>query len=236
MYGLPGPQQKLAEVREMLLGARQHYSASFLDRDTGDINVYEALRYLFEAFLEWSPTQVRDCLSIDIIRLFKMEPLINRLPCPPELDRNRDFEYVAWYLYPETVNCTKKDLAIKVYHRLIKGEITRFPKGYFDGTIQSWFRARCAFQCMLIEYMPPFPSLEALYAYFTGSKGREAIRKYKLLVPLRELYDSPLDYLHDSLSSQQRSEELYQKYKAIQQKYSRKYKITEDDGGECDEE
>lgn len=217
MYGLPGPQQKLSEVQEILLNKRQHYSASFLDRDTGDINIYEALRYLFEAFLEWNPIQVRDCLSYEIIKLLKMEPLVNRIPCPPELDRNRDFEFVAWYLYPETINCTKKDLAIKVYHRLIRGEISRFPKGYFDGTVQAWFRARCTFQCMLIEYLPPFPSMEAMYAFFAGAAGREAIRKYKLLVPLRELYDSPLDYLHDSLSSQQKDEKLYQKYKRPQQ-------------------
>lgn len=32
MYGLLGPQQKLSEVQEMLLGKRQHYSAAFLDR------------------------------------------------------------------------------------------------------------------------------------------------------------------------------------------------------------
>lgn len=43
MYGLLSPQQRLSEVQEMLLSKRQHYSASFLDRDTGDINVYEAL-------------------------------------------------------------------------------------------------------------------------------------------------------------------------------------------------
>ena len=39
MYGLLGPQQKLSEVQEMLLGKRQHYSAAFLDRITGDINI-----------------------------------------------------------------------------------------------------------------------------------------------------------------------------------------------------
>lgn len=84
---------------------------------------------------------------------------------------------------------------------------------------------------MLIEYMPPFSSLEAMYAYFASPKGREAIREYKLLVPLRELYESPLDYLHDSLSSQQKSEELYEKYKRIQQKR----KKTGKEGGDEDE-
>ena len=216
----------------MLLSKRQHYSASFLDRDTGDINVYEALRYLFEAYLEWTPIQVRDCLTPEIIHLLKMEPLISRVPCPPELDRTRDFEFVAWYLYPETINCTKKDLAIKVYHRLNRGEISRFPKGYFDGTIEAWFRARCTFQCMLIEYLPPFSSIEELYSYFAGPKGREAIRKYKLLVPLRELYDTPLDYLHDSLSTQQKNESLYQKYKQLQQKSRRSKSNTGDDSDE----
>ena len=66
-----------------------------------------------------------------------------------------------------------------------------------------------------------------LYSYFAGPKGREAVRKYKLLVPLRELYDSPLDYLHDSLSSQQKDETLYLKFK--QQQSTRRKTDAEDD-------
>lgn len=216
--------KKLTEVQEILLNKRQHYSANFLDRQTGDANIYEALRYIFEGYLDWSPIQVRDCLTMDVVKIMKMEPLINRIPCPPELDRTRDLEYVAWHLYPETKNCNHRDLAIKVYHRLINGEISRFPKGYFDGTIKGWFRARCAFQCMLIEFMPPFENLDSLYAYFASAKGRDAIKKYKLLVPLRELYENPLDYLHDSLPPSQKDDELYKKYQNVLRKKSRNKK------------
>lgn len=218
MQSLLSPLENLHEVREMLLGQRQHYSANFLNKETGDVNAYEALRYIFEEFLKWTPYQVRDCLTLEIVKLMKMESLINRVPCPPELDRNRDFEYVAWFLYPKTKNCNQKDLSIRVYRRLIDGEIVRFPKGYFDGTKRGWFRAQCTFQYMLIEYFPPFEDLESLYRFFAGPEGRKAIQRYKLTVPLQELYETPLDYLHDSLSPIQKSEALYRKYKLIMQK------------------
>ena len=55
MYGLLGPQQKLSEVQERVMRKRQHDSAAFLDRITGDINIYEARRYIFESYLEWTP-------------------------------------------------------------------------------------------------------------------------------------------------------------------------------------
>lgn len=225
MQPLFNPLENLHEVREMLLGQRQHYSANFLNRETGNINAYEALKYIFEAFLCWDPYQVRDCLTTEIVKLMKMESLINRIPCPPELDRSRDLEFVAWYLYPQTKNCNQRDLSIKVYRRLIDGEIVRFPKGYFDGTKRGWFRAQCTLQYMLIEYFPPFENLESLYKFFAGPEGRKAIQKYKLTVPLQELYETPLDYLHDSLSPTQRSESLYRKYKAILQKNTRKRKV-----------
>ena len=232
MFGLIDPQYKLIEVEEILLNKRQHYSASFLDKDTGHINVYEALRYIFEGFLKWPPIQVRDCLNAKVIHLMKMEPLVNRVPCPPELDRSRDFEYVAWHLYPETVNCNAKDLAIKVYHRLLNGEISRFPKGYFDGGPKGWFRARATFQSMLIEFFH-FTSLEEMYAFFAGPEGRVAIKQYKLSVPLYELYETPLDYLHDALSSKQKCEELYQKYKKIvDANYRRRKNLYEGDFNE----
>lgn len=223
MFGLANSQYQLIEVEEMLLGKRQHFSTNFLDKETGHINVDRALRYIFEGFLEWTPIQVRDLLNAKVIHLMKMESLVNRIPCPLELDRSRDFEYVAWHLYPETVNCNAKDLALKVYHRLLNGEISRFPKGYFDGGPKGWFHARAAFQSMLIEFFQ-FTSLEEVYALFAGSEGRTAIKKYKLSVPLYELYETPLDYLHDALSSKQKSEELYQKYKKIVEANSRKYK------------
>lgn len=233
MFGSITAIRKLTECEEILLGKRQHYSANFLDKDTGDANIYEALRYIFEGFLHWSPIQVRDCLNKDIVQLMKMEPLINRVPCPPELDRTRDYEYVAWYLYPETVNCNSRDLAVKVYSRILSGEISRFPKGYFDCGFKGWFRARAAFRYMLTEFMPTFESIEAVYAYFSTPQAKDVLRKYKLTVPLRELYGSPLDYLHDSLCTAQKSEELYQKYNAIIE--SRK-KHRQDNGGDYEKE
>lgn len=174
MISITSAQNKLFEVDEILLGKRQHYSANFLDKTNGDINVYEALRYIFESYLEWSPTQVRDLLNMDIIHLMRMEAFINRVPCPPELERSRDFEYVAWFLYPETRNCNDRDLVVKVYQRLLAGEISRFPKGFFDGTYRGWFRARVAFQHMLIEFLQ-FQDLDELYSFFASPDGKAAM-------------------------------------------------------------
>ena len=65
---------------------------------------------------------------------------------------------------------------------------------------------------MIKRYMT-FDSLESMYAFFANEReARSILNRYRLSVPLRELYDTPLDYLHDSLSGAQKSSELYQKY------------------------
>lgn len=201
----------LKEYDEILLGKRKTYSASCMNKALGPKISAELLRYIFKYYLRWRPEQVRDCLTPEVVKTMRLEALINRIPSPPEVKRSTELYFVAWYIYPETVNVSKSELIIKVYMDVINGTISKFPKGYFDGN-DGYLRARLLLLIMIREFLT-FDSLESLYAFFAGENGRKAIAQYKLTVPLRELYTHPLDYLHDALSEDQKSEELYTKYR-----------------------
>lgn len=201
----------LREYDEVLMGKRKTYSAACMNKSQGPNICAEMLRYIFPYYLKWTPEQVRDCLTPAVIRAMKLEPLINRIPAPPEINRETELYFVAWYLYPQTRNVSRSELIIKVYMDVVEERISKFPKNYFDGN-DGYVRARLLLLVMIREFLA-FESVEEMYAFFGSDEGRKAISKYKLTVPLRELYSSPLDYLHDSLTEEQRDDRLYQKYK-----------------------
>lgn len=200
----------LREYDEVLMGKRKTYSAACMNKSQGPNICAEMLRYIFPYYLKWTPEQVRDCLTHAVIKAMKLEPLINRIPSPPEINRDKELYFVAWYLYPKTCNVSKSELIIKVYMDVIEGRISKFPKSYFDGN-DGYVRARLLLLIMIREFLS-FESVEQMYAFFSSDEGRRAINKYKLTVPLRELYSSPLDYLHDSLAEGQKDDRLYRKY------------------------
>ena len=214
-YGMPiqrtvDAKYYLREYDEVLMGKRKTYSASCMNKSQGPRISADMLHYIFSYYLRWTPEQVRDCLTPEIVKAMRLESLINRIPAPPEIDRETDLYFIAWHIYPHTVNISKAELVVKVYMDVLSGRASKFPKNYFDGN-DGYVRARLLFLIMVREYLS-FESQEAMYAHFASDIGRRAIQQYKLNVPLRELYSSPLDYLHDALPQQQRSEELYVRY------------------------
>lgn len=211
----------LREYDDCLMGNRKSYSSALMAKGQGPYLCAELLRLIFKYYVHWNPTDVRDRLDKRYIDALKIEPLVNRIPCPPEVNPKKEFYYVAWYLYPETVNVKPAELVIKLYMDIINNNLVKFPKGYFDGNT-GYIRARLLFLTMVREFLPKFDCLEAMYAYFASDKGRQCINAYKLSVPLRELYGSALDYMHDSLSDWQKDDELYEKYSKI-------VKVNDDD-------
>lgn len=204
----------LREYDECMMGNRKSYSSALMAKGQGPYLCAELLRLIFKYYMHWSPIEIRDLLDKRYIEAFKIEPLVNRIPCPPEVNPKREFYYIAWYLYPETVNVKPAELVIKLYMDIINNNLSKFPKGYFDGNT-GYIRARLLLLTMIREFLPKFDNLESLYAYFASDNGRRCINAYKLSVPLRELYSSPLDYLHDSLSDWQKDDDLYEKYSTM---------------------
>lgn len=208
------PHYYLHEYDDILLGNRKTFSSAFMSKNNDERICMSVLKYVFKNYLHWSPVEVRDNLTEEIITRMKLLPLINRLPCPDELDRNKDLYYIAWALYPETINVSKKDLIIKVYDDVLSGVRQKFPKEYFDGN-EGYVRARVLMVTMLREHCAgKFNGIEEMYQFFASQQGRKLLLKYKLHYPLRELYPSALHYFHDCLPLDQRRADLLERYEA----------------------
>lgn len=207
------PSYYLKEYDDVLMGRRKTYSSALMAKEQGPRMCAELLRVIFKNYLHWSPEEIRDKLTADIVERMKLGPLVRRIPCPAEVDANSELYYVAWYLYPETRNVTEPELIIKLYTDVLNGVVKKFPGNYFDGN-EGHLRARVLFLTMIREFLPPFRSIEHMYSFFASSEGKKCVCRYKLNVPLRELYGSALAFLHAALPANQKDEQLYERYSA----------------------
>jgi len=208
----------LKEYDDVLVGKKKTYSAALMARDNGPAMCAEILRRIFKKYLDWSPFQIRDCLTQEIVERMCLAPFIRRIPSPSEVNRETELYYVAWFLYPETKNVSEAELVCKVYRDLMEGKIQKFPKNYFNDNV-GYYRAKILFMTMLNEYFSGyFSDIEHLYRFFAANEGKSAIDKYKLKTPMQERYGNPLDYLHDSLPTSMQTKESEELYRKIRQK------------------
>ena len=198
----------LHEYQKLLLGNSHQISPrifglSPIAAEKGSIAI---IRYVVEELLEWTPDQMRYHFTPEIISHFKLERFINCIQLPPETTRDDTFVY-AHKLYPNIIKLNRRELSILMFNRVMAGKIQKFPKGFFDDELGRE-RAVYCLNYALSEY-ENFKSVDDLYEAFTGESGRKIIRKYRLENALRKIFGSPLEYLHESLSPEDRDETLY---------------------------
>lgn len=202
------------EYEDILLGRKKNYSNAFFDsnnEEKSQKNAIIVLRYVFEDFLHWTPKDIENCISPEIITLMKLDSVIKHITFPGELNPRTDLWYIAHLLYPNIIKFNSKEKTIMIYQNILDKKLYRYPKTFWDGP-EGIIRAKACFRYMLQNIMS-FHNIEELYAFFANSTGYKAMKTYHLIIPQEMMYDTPLDYLHDSLSQNQRNEFLYHYYK-----------------------
>lgn len=202
----------IIEYENCLIGKNKTISQSFFPYDdyANEKIALRIMKYAFETYLGWDPFALRDHLTKDILKKLKLTQLIRYISFPPELNSKKDFFYIIWKLYPQTINFSENDLILKVYKNLLSGKIQRFPKEFFTG-IYGLERARLCLQYMIEEYIQ-VSSIEELYELFSSENIITLLEKYKLRSICEDSFLDPLEFLHYSLPEKQKSEFLYNFY------------------------
>jgi hypothetical protein len=197
------------QMDDILVGTRKNFSPVVMAKNSKYAD--SVLRYVFEDYLGMTPREVRDKLTLEIIELLRIKPVIQKqIECPAELDSDTELQYIAWHLYPQTRNATNESLIIKVYMEMLSGKRRKYPKRFFDN-LTGENRAKILLKIMINEYICA-ESIESLYALFAdNAQIIPLLNKYKLNTPIACIYESPLEYLHESLGRQGRDDlfELY---------------------------
>lgn len=193
----------IAEYEDTLVGKRKSVSTFYFSYgESGNMKLaLQIMQHAFETYLKWEPQVLRDYLTQEVLERLKLKGLLRYIVFPPELNAKEDLFYIAWLIYPQTVHYGKKDLTLRVYRKLLDKEIQKFPKEFFTGS-EGVTRTQICLRYMVEHYLQ-ITSVKELYAFFATEECIKTLRKYKLLTICRDLYDSPVEYLHSSISREQ---------------------------------
>lgn len=206
----------ILEYDELLIGNRRTMNPEFFvyGEYTNELMALEIMKYAFKTYLRWDEYEIRDRLDINLLRRLKLTGLLRLVRFPPELNPQKDLFYIAWRIFPNTVNYSYEERVYRVYKDTLDGTISKFPKEYFSGA-DGRKRAILCFRYML-EHIEPFNSIADMYRHFGSNAGVQTLKRSKLFVVGADLFGQPVDYLHYSLPAQQKNKLMYgeQKFKS----------------------
>lgn len=157
-------------------------------------------RYAIENILKWNPIEVRDNLNEDIINSLKLSVFYKYINFPPELDKNKDYFYIAHLLYPSKITYNsdmyvynkindlilknskcKKNRKSKVQLMVLNDQVV------LEKYIKTWLNIN-------YSYLNAYEK----YGIFSSKKIMEQYLKEEEIVNLiNDTYDNPLDLINN---------------------------------------
>ena len=189
------------EYENVLLGNKSAISPYFFCQspEQNERAALTLIKYAVETYLKWSPERLCKGLTWDIIYRLKLETAMRYVIFPPETDAQQDLFVVAAKLYPSMVRVNMREKTLLVYKRVLDGTLYKFPKEFFSNN-HGVNRALICLQYAL-AHNAHFSSTKEMYEFFTAPQGAKFLKDNKLYATSIALYDYPLDYLHEALSS-----------------------------------
>ena len=197
----------ILDYEEVLLGNQKTVSSAIFYSDAvgNEKLALNIMKYAFETYLRWTPIELYDWLTPEIMERLKPTQLLSYVRFPSELEPT-DLFYVVWKIYPQQTHYSKEDLILRVYKKMLADQIKKYPKEFFTAT-EGVDRAIICLRYLIENYIPLRNTLQ-LYALFSA-RGNTLLKKYKLLVPCKDLFGTPLVYLHESLPKNQCNNTFY---------------------------
>ena len=174
-------------------------------------------RLAFEVFLHWTPEDVANRLTKEIVTEMKLDDVLPFLGLPDDYFTGGDYTLLAAELYPGQLSVSNTTLVTNTYRTVLlgkeKGGLYRFPKKYFDGNI-GLQRAHICLRYLISNYTL-FHSTKEMYEFFAMPSGTHLINSHGLKLVLRDVFHSPVRFLHESLPEEERDEFWYHYYEFV---------------------
>ena len=228
---------------ELYIGNTERFPLSFFSKQYPERSHQRALelfRYALTTRLHWDKYEIRDHLTMDIVKKLKLKPILEYIKFPVGFNPSTSLFFIAWCLYPETKNKSVVDVELETYEHFLSGRIQKMPKMYFDG-VDGLNRA---YHCLIYAINKYKPSIEndmySLYEFFTTVNAISFLSEIKLIKVCNSFSISPLDFLHYSLPLAQRDNTYYSyfsfmlQYNSYHSKSSQKDPVPDDEDDEND--
>lgn len=209
----------LYEYTKVLTGENAGFSPLILGKKSVNSKTNAAVicRLAFEVFLRWTPDDVANRLTLSIIKELKLDNVFPYLDLPDDYFNSGDYTLLASEIYPGQLSINDRTLVVNTYKMVLLGKenggMYRFPKKYFDGNI-GLNRAYICFQ-YLLDHFTTFHSCREMYEFFASSAGSRLLNEHGLKLVLRDVFVSPVRFLHESLPEEERDEFWYRYYNFV---------------------
>lgn len=188
---------------DILLGNRDDFSITDIQREMPEAKVQDILYYFYTQLLGWGPSEARDFTTAELIKDLKLERVVAKVHFPPELSRS-DLFYLSDIAFG-IKNTPQKEHILNVYHRVLDGSLKRFPKNFF---LEEYYLYTCLWDA--INTNMTVRGIDELYRRFADKPAiDEMLKKAKLKATVDEVYELPIDLLHESLGEAQKNDLLY---------------------------
>lgn len=201
-----------AEYEEILTGKRRGFSNALLKKFNNYKYYVPFLQYVFEEMLRWTPADVNAHATMNVIRALKIDQIICLMDIPKEIDLEEDAFFLSSIIYPELYPYDYTTAILTEYKRKLKedGE-GKIKKGFFDDE-KGRYAAQICLHYAIDTYLP-LVSSEKRYQFFADiTNANQFFKIFKLRNAFLIHYETPIEYLHDSLKPRERSDLFYWYY------------------------
>ncbi len=209
-YNLPA--ELILAYDELYLGHTERLPLSFFDTHLPDNShklALELFRYAVESRLRWTPTEMRDYLSMEIVVLLHLRPVLRYVRFPSGMVPEKSLFYIAWQLYPRIKNKSVSDVEMETYQMFLDGRIYKMPKDFYSGDKGVSRACNCLIYAINSRLQFPSDDLFSLYEFFAANECVTFLGEMKLMKVCRSMRMTPLEFLHSALKPTQRSEVLF---------------------------
>lgn len=175
--------------KKVLNGEIKSFSPYFFDLRYRKKRICELVRYLVEEILKITPEEALTKVDKKVLKKYKLDCLLKYVEKPVELDDN-DCSHLIIYAYKGRVpEPTAEELTIRLYKRVLSGELKNFPKNYFLNGTKGEERVKYC-----IKYLC-FDVLKLKKEEIPKKLTAEILKEYKLKIVLNVLYVSMYDLI-----------------------------------------
>ena len=205
----------LYEYTEILLGKRKNYSDNFFDHsdEENEQNAIEFIRIVAKAFLRCRSIEAaRNTINPTVLKTMQLDKIAAFIQVPKNvyiLDRTA---YMTDRIFTDNFNA-EQWIADHLCMRITSGDLSKFPKHYMRNETGMKRAIYCLRYFLTLEM--PSKTIPELYAFAITPEFRAFLKRHLLLNTCMRIFDSPLEFLHETLDEQYQNTALYELYRGV---------------------
>ena len=157
-------------------------------------------RYACEYYLHWGPEETIQKLSRPVLRMMKLDNLVEEMELPPEISPPEKRIYLYSLMYPEYLGTLPKAFLVTAFYQsVLMGRREEFPRCFFSGGYGAEQNARIC----LMYALQIFAGCRTTGGCIRFMASRQAVpflREAKLYYVMKRRYRTPDAYIQDALA------------------------------------